>query len=163
MPDRRVISNTSPLFYLHQIERLGLLRDLYQNLYVPLAVEAELRKGAALGCSTPDLATLSWVHVQSHPSTVLVPTVADLGPGESEVITLGMANPGCLLLLDDALGRSVAAKRGLTYTGTLGVLIRARKEGLLPDLGAAIEDLRQTTMYLSPGLISAVLAEANES
>jgi predicted nucleic acid-binding protein len=65
--------------------------------------------------------------------------------------------------LDDALGRSFAAQRGLSYTGTLGVLIRARKEGLLPDLGAAIDDLRRTTMYLSPSLISAVLAEANES
>ena len=163
MPDRVVISNTSPLFYLHQIERLGLLQDLYQNLYVPLAVEAELRKGASLGCSTSDLATLFWVHVQSRPSMVLVPLVADLGPGEAEVIALGLANPGCLLLLDDALGRSVAAKRALTYTGTLGVLIRARKEGLLPNLAAALEDLRQTTMYLSPGLISAVLAEADES
>lgn len=162
MPNRKVISNTSPLFYLHQIERLGLLRDLYQNVSVPLAVEAELRRGAALEYSTPDLATLPWVHVQPHPSTVLVPTIADLGPGEAEVIALGIANPGCLLLLDDALGRNVAAKRGLTYTGTLGVLIRARKEGLLPSLEAAIEALRQTTMYLSPDLISAVLAEANK-
>lgn len=88
--------------------------------------------------------------------------IADLGPGESEAIALGLANPGCLLLLDDALGRKVAGKRRLAYTGTLGVLVRSKKEGLLPDLANVIEDLRRTTMYLSSELISAVLKEANE-
>lgn len=162
MPDRMVISNTSPLLYLHQVERIGLLRDLYRDVYVPLAVEAELRKGAALGCSTPTLSRLPWVHVQTLADRSLVPMIADLGPGESEAIALGLANPGCLLLLDDALGRKVAGKRRLAYTGTLGVLVRSKKEGLLPDLANVIEDLRRTTMYLSSELISAVLKEANE-
>jgi predicted nucleic acid-binding protein len=42
MPDRRVIVNTSPLFYLHQINRLNLLADLYGQLTVPIAVQREL-------------------------------------------------------------------------------------------------------------------------
>jgi uncharacterized protein len=50
----------------------------------------------------------------------------------------------------------------LAYTGTLGVLIKSKKKGLLPDLAAVIEDLRRTTMYLSPELIAVVLKEANE-
>src|SRR5262245_56047025 len=136
MPDRMVISNTSPLLYLHQIKRIGLLRDLYREVYVPLAVEAELSKGAALGCSTPDLSALSWVHLQPLADRSLLPMIADLGPGEAEAIALGLANPGCLLLLDDAVGRKVAGKRGLAFTGTLGVLIRSKQEGLFPDLAA---------------------------
>lgn len=159
MPDRLVISNTSPLLYLHQIKRIGLLQELYREVYAPTAVEAELEKGAALGFSTPDLSTLPWVHVQPLADRSLLPRIADLGPGEAEAIALGLANPGCLLLLDDALGRRVAAKRNLTYTGTLGVLIRAKKEGLLTNLATVIEDLQGTNMYLSPELIAAVLEE----
>jgi|SRR6185295_13027275 len=161
MPDRRVISNTSPLLYLHQVGRLELLRDLYREVDVPLAVEAELRKGAALGCSTPDLSHLSWIHVRPLTDSPL-PMVADLGPGEAGVIVLGLSNPGCLLLLDDAFGRRVAKRSNLAFTGTLGVLVRSKKEGLLTNLAAVIEDLRRTTMYLSDELISSVLKETDE-
>ncbi len=162
MLDRMVISNTSPLVYLHQVDRIGLLRELYREVTVPPAVETELRKGAALGCSTPDLSTLPWVRVQPLQDRSLLPMIADLGPGESEAIALGLANPGCLLLLDDALGRKIAGRRGLVYTGTLGVLVKSKKEGLLSKITPVIENLRRTTMYLSPELISAVLQEAGE-
>ncbi len=46
--------------------------------------------------------------------------------------------------------------------GTLGVLVKSKKEGLLSKITPVIEILRRTTMYLSPELISAVLQEAGE-
>ena len=156
------ISNTSPLFYLSQVGRLDLLRDLYRSVYVPLAVQTELRKGAALGLAIPELSALPWIHIVSLRDRSLLPPIADLGAGEAEVIALGLSHPNSLLLLDDALGRRIAREKSLVYTGTLGVLIRAKKEGLLPTVTSVVEDLRRTTMYLSPELISAVLREVDE-
>jgi hypothetical protein len=53
MPDRFVVSNTSPLLYLHQIGQLDLLRQLYGRVVVPEAVAKELARGAQLGIAVP--------------------------------------------------------------------------------------------------------------
>jgi predicted nucleic acid-binding protein len=111
----------------------------------------------------PDVSQFSWLHVQPLLDRSLLPAVADLGPGEAEAIALALSNAESLLILDDSLGRETARLRRLTYTGTLGVLVRSKKEGLLPRVAPVIEDLRRTTMYLSPELISKVLTEAGEA
>lgn len=61
MLSRLVISNTSPLFYLHQINRLDLLQTLYGQITVPAAVQRELQAGQAQGLSVPPVETLGWV------------------------------------------------------------------------------------------------------
>jgi predicted nucleic acid-binding protein len=129
MPDRKVICNTSPLLYLFQVGQLSLLHGLYGEIFVPLAVESELRAGAALGCLAPDVSQHAWLHVQPLLDRSLLPEVADLGPGEAEAIALALSNPGSLLILDDSLGRETSRRRGLTYTGTLGVLVRRKRRG----------------------------------
>jgi predicted nucleic acid-binding protein len=67
------------------------------------------------------------------------------------------------LILDDSLGRRIAHLNGLTYTGTLGVLVRAKREGLLPGVSVVLDALRKTTMHLTPALIEMVLKEAGET
>lgn len=103
MPDRLVISNTSPLLYLHQVGHLELLPRLYGQVRIPSAVQDELRAGAELGISIPDLSSLEWLQVQSLRDTTLLPVVIDLGSGEAEAIALAIAHPGSLLILDDTL------------------------------------------------------------
>jgi predicted nucleic acid-binding protein len=162
MPDRPVICNTSPLLYLHQVGQLGLLRDLYGRVLIPSAVREELRAGGERGCSVPDVDKMEWLHVRTPPETSLIPMVIDLGAGETEAIALALAEPGSLLILDDSLGRRIAHLNGLTLTGTLGVLIKAKKEGLLSEVSPVVDALRQTTMHLTPTLIEAVLKDAGE-
>jgi predicted nucleic acid-binding protein len=53
MPDL-VISNTSPLFYLHRLRHLNLLQKLYQRIIVPEAVVDELNAGRDLGEDVPN-------------------------------------------------------------------------------------------------------------
>ena len=57
-----------------------------------------------------------------------VPTVADLGAGEKEVLALGMQVPGAVVILDERLGRLHAEALKLTFTGTLGILLRAKED-----------------------------------
>lgn len=162
MPDRLVVSNTSPLLYLHQIGRIDLLETLYGAVVAPLAVERELRVGAAKGVDVPDLSALTWVEVRPVADPKLLPVVIDLGSGEAEVIALGLENPDSLLILDDKLARRIARLRDLSLTGTLGVLTKARKEGHLSRLAPVLNELRNTTIRIHEDLYRTALAEANE-
>ncbi len=162
MPERLVIANTSPLLYLHQIGHFDLLRALYGGIAVPPAVQAELRAGVQANLNVSDLEKLSWVEVKAVQSKALIPAIVDLGPGEAEVIALGLESPGSLLILDDQLGRRVAALNHLTYTGTLGVLIKAKQAGLVRSVGPAIQRLRAAGHWLSDELVKLILAQAGE-
>lgn len=163
MPERLVISNTSPLLYLHQAGHLDLLRRLYGQIQIPPAVQDELQAGAERGVSVPDLEVLDWLQIRPLRDTTLLPAVIDLGAGEAEAIALALANPGSLLILDDSLGRRIARLNRVTYTGTLGLLVKAKNEGLLSSISPVIEALRKTTMYLTQELIQKVLKEADET
>lgn len=161
MPDRNVIVNTSPLFYLHQIDRLDLLPALYGRITAPTAVQRELQAGQTQGLSIPAIEQLDWVAIASANAQFL-PNVTDLGAGEAEVIALGIENPGSLLILDDALGRRIARLYQLTYTGTLGILIRAKALGHLTAVQPLIQQLQEWGMWLSPPLIENILRLAGE-
>jgi len=126
-------------------------------------VEEELRTGAQRGIAVPDVNSLDWLQVRALRDTTLLPVVTDLGSGEAEAIALAVAHPGSLLILDDSLGRRIAGLSKVTHTGTLGVLVKAKNEGLLASVSPVVEALRQTTMYLSASLIEMVLRQAGEA
>jgi predicted nucleic acid-binding protein len=101
MPDTRVIANTSPLLYLHQVDRLHILQQLYNTIVVPPAVREELETGRKQGIDAPDVGGLPWIVIRPVESAALVPVVVDLGRGEAGVIALGLETGGSLLVLDD--------------------------------------------------------------
>jgi predicted nucleic acid-binding protein len=81
----------------------------------------------------------------------------ELGAGEREAIILAQdQGTEVLLLMDEARGRSEAARRGIATTGTLSVLDAAAGAGLL-DLPTTISQLRRTTFYATPSLFKRVL------
>lgn len=163
MPERLVIANTSPLLYLHLARHLDLLQTLYGAIVIPPAVQTELEAGARAKLGVPDIATLPWVEVKTVQSRVLIPAIVDLGAGEAEVIALGLEHPGSLLILDDLLARRVAALNRLTYTGTIGIVIKAKEAGYLQAVKPVINDLRGAGLWLSNELVAMILAQAGES
>ena len=162
MPEPVVVCNTSPLLYLYQVRQLDLLAQLYRRVLVPPAVRDELRAGAERGAVVPDLDRLPWIEVQPLRDSTLLPAVVDLGAGEAEAIALALSYPGSLLILDDDLGRKIARIGSLRYTGTLGVLVKAKQSGLLPHVAPVVEALQRTNMWLGRELIHMVLKEAGE-
>jgi predicted nucleic acid-binding protein len=150
------------LFYLHQVGHLNLLPTLYSRITVPTAVQRELQAGQAKGLKIPIIEQLDWVTLASANANFL-PNITDLGAGEAEVIALGIENPGSLLIFDDALGRSIAHLYQLTYTGTLGVLIRAKELGHIPSVLPVIQSLQAQGMWIAQSVIENVLELAGET
>lgn len=162
MPDELTISNTSPLLYLSLINRLELLQQMYGEIVIPPAVEAELLTSAQQGIDVPDPRTTGWLQVLPVQSQALIPIVTDLGPGEAEVIGLALEHPGSRVILDDRLGRRVAALRQLTVTGTVGVVLKAKQNGYLPLVKPILTDLRGAGLWLHEALVAMVLEQAGE-
>lgn len=156
------ISNTSPLLYLHQTRRLDLLRRIYGQVSVAPAVLSELQAGAALGISVPNLSDIEWLTPEQVRHPQLMPLVTDLGPGETETIALGLEHPGSLLILDDMLARRIARAAGQRVTGTLGVLLKVKRLGLLDNVTVAVADLRSAGMWIGDERATNIIAQAGE-
>lgn len=161
MPE--VICNTSPLQYLHQLGLLHILPALAGRVIVPQAVLEELSVGRARGLNLPDPASLDWVIIRRPASAVALRLVTDLGPGESEVLALALEMPESVVILDDALARQTAETLGIRLTGTLGLLLDAKRAGLLQEVASLLDQLQALRFRLAPRTRAAILKIAGEA
>jgi predicted nucleic acid-binding protein len=157
-----VVTNTSPLLYLHQLGLLELLPRLYERVVVPSPVVAELSDGASLGYDVPSPSTLPWALIEAPPGAAILPIVTALGDGERAAIALAATRKSNLLLLDDSLARRHARLLGLTVTGTLGVVLRAKRESHLPAVAPVVDKLEHLGFRLARDTRAAVLRLAGE-
>ena len=157
-----VLCNTSPLLYLNLVGQLSILPALYQEITIPTAVREELLIGQKKGVQIPDIDNLPWLKVVAVHDRTLIPYITDLGAGEAELIGLGRQYPQSLLILDDTLGRHLASLNNLTFTGTVGVVIKAKQEGLIPAVKPIVLELQEQGLWLSDDLIKLILRQAKE-
>jgi predicted nucleic acid-binding protein len=160
LPD--VICDTSPLQYLYQLDLLHILPALSEQVIVPAAVEQELAVGRALGVSLPDVTLLDWVIVRRPTSEPALPLINDLGPGETQVLMLALESHDAIVVLDDALARQVAESLDIRLTGTLGLLLDAKRAGLVPAVAPLLDRLQVLRFRLAPHTRAAVLRLAGE-
>jgi predicted nucleic acid-binding protein len=160
---RDVVTNTSPLLYLHQLELIDLLARLYGEVVVPTAVAEELAEGARLGFDVPTPALVPWMKLASPPGEAWLELVTDLGKGERAAIALAASRRSGLVILDDRLARRHAQLVGLTVTGTLGILLKAREQGHLPAVRPVLDRLSALGFRLTPETRNAALRLAGES
>ncbi len=160
MPE--VFCNTSPLQYLHQLGLLHLLREFYGRVTVPEAVAREVDAGLALGVTLPDVKTIEWITVRDVPSPPLFPP-GDLDRGEWEVLALAAQTPGSLVVIDDGLARRYARLHRIKFTGTLGVLLKAKQRGRILALQPIVAELEKLGFHLDAATRQAVTKLAGES
>ncbi len=79
-----------------------------------------------------------------------------LHDGECAAIALAMELGADRLIIDEALGRKIAAEKGIKIVGTVGVLETAAARGLI-ELEAAFQMLSQTDFWLPEGFLSSRL------
>jgi predicted nucleic acid-binding protein len=97
------------------------------------------------------------------PGSIPPPVLAfNLGDGESAVLAHALANPGSGAILDDSAARHAAATLGIPHQGTLGLIIFAKHQGLVPAARPIVEQLRQEGMYLSDEVMNQALAQVGE-
>lgn len=158
-----VISNTSPIFYLHRLRLLGLLQELYQKIIIPKAVVAELEAGRRQGEEVPEIDNYEWIEIRTIQSPQILGLSTDFGSGEAEVLALALEESDSLVIIDEKLARKIARLRGLRVTGTAGVLLKAKQEGHIREVKPFLDRLQEIHFHLSDNVRTLILSKAEES
>jgi uncharacterized protein len=136
-----VVSDTSVLLNLAAAGEAELLRQLFGRVAAPPTVQREFLRLAAGDLRFRTAAWPSWVEVIT-PAAIPASLLAlprPLDPGETEALSLALELHADLVLMDEAAGRAVAKAHGLAFTGTAGILLRAKASGLLTAVAPALE------------------------
>lgn len=153
------VSNTSPLVLLDKAGHLWILGKLFEKVSIPPAVDAEwLRPG---GYVVPQ-----WLTVETlSPDTISVAQdlYQKIDKGEAEAIALFSSMKADFLLIDDLNGSRQAKAMGLPVVGTLGILIAAKRKGIIPEITTVLEILKQHRFYASDEVLKRALILAGET
>jgi predicted nucleic acid-binding protein len=82
--------------------------------------------------------------------------------GEASAIALAAENQPSLLIIDDLKGRRLAQKLNLNITGTLGLILTAKKEGILPQISPPFNRIQATNFRIASSLLESILKQAGE-
>ena len=163
----QVVSNTSPVCKLAIIGRLDVLRGQFGAIQIPEAVRAELaRLEHPGGRQAIDQAYAEgWIRIQRLTSSDLSGVLSSsLDAGEAEAIALAIESRANLLVIDETAGRAMARSLAITLTGTLGILLKEKREGRIPSLGIEMDRLvSDAGFFLSPRVRRTFLDAAGES
>jgi predicted nucleic acid-binding protein len=157
---RPVVADTGPLHYLVLIDAIDILPMLFGRVLIPEIVAVELSHPATPSAVRTFLhAAPPWLERRpEHPISLGVGVTPQRDAGERAAIGLAQLVGAHLLLIDDRAGDAAARARGLETIGTIGLLVRATRLGLV-DLRGAFTRLRETNFRCRPELLDTLLAQ----
>jgi predicted nucleic acid-binding protein len=148
----RAVTNSTCLIALERIGQLALLPRVFAAVLAPPLVSAEF--------GSP----LDWLAVTPATNLNLITALrSQLDDGEAHAIALAMELGDVIAILDDKKARRIARQMGLTVIGTVGVLLRAKRQGLIPAVQPLIVALRDARFHMTPALYGEALRLAGEA
>jgi hypothetical protein len=145
-----VVSDTSVLHYLSVTRQFNCLPKLFGQIFIPPAVWNEVSHQIKLPVHSfvKNALDAGWLKVASPQDRQAVRSLlVSLGAGESEAIVLAKELQPSLVLMDDLDGRLAAQKLKLPVMGTVGILARARRQGMVPQLKPLLDELINTHRF----------------
>lgn len=152
MHEELVISDSSPLIALVAIGELEILAKLYSKISITDLVRREIHS------TLPD-----WIEVSTEYDAKQFQLLnLELDSGEASAIAFAMSYPGCRIIIDERRGRSVAKRLGLKVTGTIGILIKAKEQGLIKSGKSILLKLEDHGFWLSEALKNQLINRMGE-
>lgn len=149
---KTIISDTSCFIILTNINELDILHKVYQKILTTQEIAIEY--GEAL----PE-----WVEIVSVKDKYRQQLLEmQIDKGESSAIALALETPDSTVILDDYKARKIAKQLGIIYTGTIGVIIKAKLKEIIPSIKPLLEKIKQTDFRLSSEIELLALKEAKE-
>jgi predicted nucleic acid-binding protein len=149
---KTIISDTSCLILLHKIGELDLLQRLFHTVFITPEIATEY-----------ELPLPKWIIIDSPINKIYQRILeASLDKGESSAIALCLEKTDPLLIIDDLKGRKFAENLGLKITGTLGILILAKRQNLISSVKPVLEKVKKTDFRFSKNLEKKLLKLSGE-
>ncbi|MCG8329252.1 MAG: DUF3368 domain-containing protein [Chitinophagales bacterium] len=148
-----IVSDTTALSNLIQINKLQLLQHLYSEVIIPTSVYDELYVLVDLEIITKEILDQDWIIIRSVKNTEQVNDLLKvLDIGESEAIILAQELKADYLLIDEKEGRLIATKKRMKIIGTLGILLKAKQKNLIKSVVEEMDKLRQIGFWINDSL-----------
>ena len=155
----KVVVNTTPLIALADIGHLDILHNLYGEIMIPQAVLDEILTEPAKSI----VSRCDWISVfdidSKKPNRLYS---ARLHAGEIAVMMLADEQDADLLIMDDNAAKKTAKFIGFSVTGTIGVLLKAKRDGLIQNVKPLLAEMISDGFYISETIRKMVLEEAGE-
>ncbi|MCF8461570.1 MAG: DUF3368 domain-containing protein [Flavobacteriales bacterium] len=147
-----VICDTSSLILLHKIGELHILNLVYGDIFTTKEVADEF------GEKLP-----YWIHIEAAKDKKYQQFLATkLDLGEASAMSLAQEMDDSLLILDDLKARKLAKQLNLIFTGTLGVIHKAKRDGKIAMVKPIIDKLLKTNFRISKQVVEEILKKNNE-
>jgi predicted nucleic acid-binding protein len=160
---RQIVCNTGPLIALIAgVGNLGFLKDIYSRVIVPCEVCREILEENATRFGANIFQTTEWLDKRTSPTSISSFLSNALDKGESSVIQLALNENIPVVCIDESVGRRIARLNGLFVTGSLGILLKAKKMGLSINLPEVIDKMRKKGIWLDKELERLILTKAEE-
>lgn len=164
MPEtEEIVINTSPIIAM--VAALGDLHvlQIYRRVWVPFEVCQEISAGGAAQFALAEFEAAHWLRKCIQPLSIAAVLLNTLDTGEAAVIQLALDQNIQTVAIDEAAGRRIARLNGLSVTGSVGMLLRARSEGYQFSMQSAIDRMKARGIWLSQRVIAFALTQAGET
>jgi len=157
---RKVVANTTPLIALADVGHLDLLQKMYQEILIPPSVLEEIQSEPAYSL----IRHSAWIRILEIEKTeTRMAFRSRLHAGEVDAIILALEQKADLVIMDDNAAKKTAKFHGLSVTGTLGVLIRAKEQGYISAVKPVMQRLLDDGFFISETVRQYVLAACGET
>ena len=161
--NKKLVINASPIILLGKADLLKTMSPLAKTWIIPDGVIHEVQAKRPIDSYLSGLAANS--EVVRETALNIHPSIAawDLGRGESEVLTLALEKPRTGVVLDDLQARKCAELFEIPLIGTLGLVVLAKRKGLVPLVKPVIERLVAVGLYINPVILTRILVGVGEA
>jgi predicted nucleic acid-binding protein len=158
-----IVSDTSCISYLLQINLLHLLQIIYGEIIIPDAVNEEILQLKNKGHNLSEFKNANWIKIcQANNLSNVNDYKYILDKGELEAISIAIELKADLLIIDEKLGRIVATNIGFDITGLVGILITAKSKNLILSVKDALDKVILLGCRISEKLYNIALKSCNE-
>jgi predicted nucleic acid-binding protein len=156
-----VFTNTTPIIALSSIQRLDLLPALFGQIHIVNEVLEECEAGGNI--RLPELRNFDWLTIVTSTAINSTSLLLALDKGEKHTLDMAQKYHADWVLIDEKFGRNMAEYLGLRVTGTLGILLKAKQQGMITSFKESITSMQNQGIYYHPNLIKKLLTQIGES
>ena len=158
-----IVINTGPILsIIAATGGLEVLDQLFNNIYVPKEVIDEITTNNSTRLGANEFNQSDFLIKEKNLVQIQPMLLNSLDPGEASVIQLAINKKIATVSIDEVVGRRIARLNGLKLIGSLGILIKAKNNGLISSMKNSINRMREKGIYISDELITMALKVTKE-